>query len=117
ASIRIISKEFPWAFDVYEGTRGAGVTCRDVVSVLYDALQLPLTDTDWGFASDDLRQRIVRAWKRRGSLDGGLILKRVDLLGGRCRLQGFRKDEDFAGHRLFPGTQPVTDTWVACLMH
>ncbi|KAJ6594468.1 hypothetical protein B0H19DRAFT_1095651 [Mycena capillaripes] len=119
SSIRIISKEFPWTFDVHEGTRGTGVTCQEVLAALYGALQTPLADSEWGFCSDDLRQRIVRAWKRRDSLDGRrpTSLKRVDLLGGRCKLQGFSKDDDFVAQGLFPGTQPLPDTWIVRFMH
>ncbi|KAJ7467155.1 hypothetical protein FB451DRAFT_1009354, partial [Mycena latifolia] len=113
ASIRIISKEFPWALDVHETARGAGVSCRAVLATLYDALQTPLTDHEWGFSSDDLRQRMVRAWTRRGMLEGrNTPLKRVDLLGGRCKLQGFCIDKDFVTHRNLPGTRPVQDTWI-----
>ncbi|KAJ7665696.1 hypothetical protein B0H17DRAFT_951246, partial [Mycena rosella] len=95
------------------------VTCREVLVALYDSLQTPLADHEWGFSSDDLRQRMVRAWKRRGALDGGRVslLKRVDLLGGRCKLQGFCRDTDFAAHRFLPGTRPVPDTWVVRFMH
>ncbi|KAJ7121353.1 hypothetical protein C8R43DRAFT_1076800 [Mycena crocata] len=119
ASIRIISNEFPWTFHVHEGMRGAGVTCREVVSSLYDALQAPLSDTDWGFSSNEQRGRMARAWKRRHSLDGGrsTCLKRVDLLGGRCRLQGFYRDEDLVAQKSLPGMQPVSDTWIVCFTH
>ncbi|KAJ7782376.1 hypothetical protein DFH07DRAFT_321836 [Mycena maculata] len=98
ASIRIISKEFPWTFEIHESTRGAGVTRREIISGLCDVLQTPLTDTDWG--SDDMKERMVRVRKHRGFLDGGLTLKRVDLLGGRCKFQGFCKDEDFVAQTV-----------------
>ncbi|KAJ7933824.1 hypothetical protein B0H13DRAFT_683682 [Mycena leptocephala] len=119
ASIRIISKELPWAFDVPEGTRGAGVTCQEILSTLYRALQAPLTDSEWGFCSDEMRQRMERAWRRRDSLDGRRVtsLKRVDLLGSRCKLQGFCKDDDFVAQRLFPGTQPLPETWIVRFIH
>ncbi|KAJ6538886.1 hypothetical protein DFH09DRAFT_930108 [Mycena vulgaris] len=119
SSIRIMSKDFPWALDVDETTAGAGVTCREVLDALYDSLQTPLADHEWGFSSDDLRQRILRAWRRRGPLHSGnmTLLKRVDLLGGRCKLQGFCRDEDFVVRRSFPGARSVTDTWIARFMH
>lgn len=95
------------------------MTCREVVSELYGALQAPLADSEWGFSSDELRGRILKAWKRRAALDGQRItlLKRVDLLGGRFKLQGFCRDEDFVARRLFPGIRPVPDTWVVRFMH
>ncbi|KAJ6507263.1 hypothetical protein C8R47DRAFT_1037070 [Mycena vitilis] len=121
ASVRIISKEFPWTFDVHERTRGSGVTCQDIISALYGALQAPLAENEWGFCSDDLRQRIIRAWKRRESQVGRRSgaessLKRVDLLGSRCKLRGFCRDEAFVARRLFPGTQPLPDTWIVRFM-
>jgi hypothetical protein len=119
ASIRIISREFPWAIAVSEGTRGAGVSCWEVLVALYDSLQMPLADHEWGFSSDDLRQRMVRAWKLRESAGSGqaALLKRVDLLGGRCMLQGFRRDGEFTAQRLYPGTRLVPDTWTVCFVH
>ncbi|KAJ7646752.1 hypothetical protein FB45DRAFT_781085, partial [Roridomyces roridus] len=119
-SIHLISKDFPWTVVIHESTRGAGVTCRDAVCGLYDALQVPLTDVDWGYVSESerRRERVLRAWKRRERLlKGATGLKRVDLLGRRCRLQGFRKDEDFVRRRVFPGTRRVVDTWVVCFVH
>ncbi|KAJ7760998.1 hypothetical protein B0H16DRAFT_1262199, partial [Mycena metata] len=71
------------------------VNCQEVISSLHNALHVPLVDSEWGFSSDDLRQRMVEAWRLRDSLNGGEItaLKRVDLLGGWCKLQGFCRDE------------------------
>ncbi|KAJ7091978.1 hypothetical protein B0H15DRAFT_777959, partial [Mycena belliarum] len=121
ASIRLISRDFPWAFDVHETSRGAGVSCRAILASLYDALQAPLADHEWGFSSDDLRQRMVRAWERRGPLEGGTMaripfLKRVDFLGTRCKLQGFCRDKEFVSRRVLPGTRPVPDTWIVRFM-
>ncbi|KAJ7071932.1 hypothetical protein C8F01DRAFT_1243033 [Mycena amicta] len=100
-AIRVISRDFPWMVDV----RGTGViTCQEVLIALYECLQTPLTDTEWGFASDNLRARIVRAWKRRHAAElDNEPLRRVDLLGARCKLQGFCRDEEFARRRILPG--------------
>ncbi|KAF7315880.1 hypothetical protein MIND_00104500 [Mycena indigotica] len=116
-SIRLISKDFPWAIEVC--SIGA-ITCQEILIALYDSLQTPLTDTDWGFASEELRGRIFRAWERRHTPtpDGG-PLRRVDVLGTRCRLQGFCRDEEFATKRSLPGQESrgeLVDTWIVKFM-
>lgn len=69
--IRLISQDFPWAFNIGPEPSAAeqGVTCLDVLTTLYIALQRPLSDTEWGAAAEDKQASLVRA------RDGRLNLK------------------------------------------
>ncbi|KAG1736016.1 hypothetical protein EDB19DRAFT_1723168 [Suillus lakei] len=65
--IRLISPDFPWAFDIGPdpSAEEEGVTCFDVLATLHTALQHPLTDTEWGTAGDSKRASLLRARDRR----------------------------------------------------
>ncbi|KAG2139245.1 hypothetical protein DEU56DRAFT_324348 [Suillus clintonianus] len=63
--IRLISKDFPWAFDIEPSPKEEYITCLTVITALYNALQLPLEDTEWGAAGEDKRARIIEARNRR----------------------------------------------------
>jgi hypothetical protein len=138
--IRLISPDFPWAFDIGPDPSAGeeGVTCLDVLATLHDGLQRPLTDTEWGTARDDRRARLIRARDRRqmglqgssesaslparsvsgaNASDNRLVqqeplLLRVDWLGSRVALVGLIKDEAFARSRLIPGGGQPPETWV-----
>ncbi|KAF7322050.1 hypothetical protein MKEN_00728000 [Mycena kentingensis (nom. inval.)] len=118
-TIRLVSRDFPWSIDVRASDPWAAVTCQDVLRTLYEFLQAPLTDSDWGFCSDKIRRRMLRAWKRRHAriLDPG-PLRRVDLLGGACKLQGFYRDEQFSRQRMFLRREERerVDVWVVKFM-
>ncbi|KAG2148728.1 uncharacterized protein EDB93DRAFT_371887 [Suillus bovinus] len=72
--IRLISPDFPWAFDVNpDPSAGAeGVTCLDVLATLHAALQRPLTDTEWATAERDRRASIIRARDHRPMIQPAL---------------------------------------------
>lgn len=61
--IRLISQDFPWAFNIgpKPGAAEQGVTCLDVLTALHAALQRPLSDTEWGAAAEDKHASLVRA--------------------------------------------------------
>ncbi|KAG2142348.1 hypothetical protein DEU56DRAFT_733794, partial [Suillus clintonianus] len=109
--IRLISPEFPWTFNIGPSAKEEGVTCFDVLAALHVALQCPLTDTEWGTASDDKRAT-------RTSLAPGAnvpqepLLLRVDWLGSRVAFLGLVKDDAFARSRLIPGGGQPPETWV-----
>ncbi|KAG1806134.1 uncharacterized protein BJ212DRAFT_1303785 [Suillus subaureus] len=68
--IRLISPDFPWAFDIGPDPSAGeeGVTCLDVLTTLHAALQRPLTDTEWGTAGYDRRASLIRARDRRSMI-------------------------------------------------
>jgi len=113
--VRIISKQFPWAFDVDYTERGESysVTCLDVLTALHDALQETLADHEWGLADRVRKERMLRARSRRMRAERRLtLLKRVDWLGSHSLFKGLEKDEIFARGRMCPGTLEVSETWV-----
>jgi hypothetical protein len=127
--IRLISLDFPWAFDIGPSAGEEVVTCLDVFTALHSALQYPLTDTEWGFAGNDKRASLIRARDRRllvlhGSLNSAaravsfdrsvqreLLLLRVDWLGSSVAFMGLVKDEAFARRRFVPGGGERPETW------
>ncbi|KAG2031462.1 hypothetical protein BDR03DRAFT_111139 [Suillus americanus] len=72
--IRLISPDFPWAFDIGPDPSAGeeGVTCLDVLATLHAALQRPLTDTEWGTAGNDKRASLIRARDRRSMMQPAL---------------------------------------------
>lgn len=117
--LRLISPDFPWAFDIGPDPSAGeeGVTCLDVLTTLHAALQRPLTDTEWGTAGDDKRASLIRARDRRSMIQPGLVqreplLLRVDWLGSRVAFMGLTKDEAFAKSRLIPGGGEPPEIWV-----
>ncbi|KAG1848196.1 hypothetical protein C8R48DRAFT_411958 [Suillus tomentosus] len=129
--IRLISQDFPWAFNIGPEPSAAeqGVTCLDVLNALHAALQRPLSDTEWGAAAQDKRASLVRARDRRLNMKPALWLRsvsnadaqparqeplilRVDWLGSRVAFGGLVKDEAFARRRLIPGAGEPPETWV-----
>ncbi|KAG2148726.1 uncharacterized protein EDB93DRAFT_1144487 [Suillus bovinus] len=65
--IQLISRDFPWAFNIYPEPSAAeqGVTCLDVLTALHAELQRPLSDTEWGAATEDKHLSLVGARDRR----------------------------------------------------
>ncbi|OJA09259.1 hypothetical protein AZE42_02018 [Rhizopogon vesiculosus] len=136
--IRLISLDFPWAFDIDDvrGPGEAGVTCLEVLSALYAALQRPLTDTEWGSAGEDKHASLLKARDRRlaiipvdnsrtrtrstmrfadanqGPTLRDPVVLRVDWLGSRVAFGGLVKDDEFARRRLIPGAKEPPETWV-----
>ncbi|KAG2148730.1 uncharacterized protein EDB93DRAFT_372033 [Suillus bovinus] len=72
--IRLISPDFPWAFDINPdfSTGEECVTCLDVLTTLYATLQRPLTDTEWATAGRDRRASLIRARDRRPMIQHAL---------------------------------------------
>ncbi|KAG2073974.1 hypothetical protein BDR04DRAFT_1093586 [Suillus decipiens] len=130
--IRLISPDFPWAFDVSPSAGEEVVTCFDVLATLYCALQCPLTDTEWGAARHEKRASLIRARDRRlrmqlalyGSSNSAARTRptgnfdmsvqrdplRVDWLGSSVAFMGLVKDE--ASARFVPGGGERPETWV-----
>ncbi|KAG2080209.1 hypothetical protein BD769DRAFT_861436 [Suillus cothurnatus] len=133
--IRLISPDFPWAFDIGPSAGEDVVTCLDVLSTLHTALQRPLTDMEWGTAGDDKRASLIRARDRRLWMQPALressnaaartrptvrferpvqrepLILRVDWLGSSVAFMGLVKDEAFARRRFVPGGDRP-ETWV-----
>jgi hypothetical protein len=110
---RIISKEFIWAIDI---KLQSAVTVEVVWDALHTALKQPVMDSEWGAIAADkkLRETVEKAMKRRAEADGtpsGPL--RIDWLGDSVVFKGLEKNEDFERARLFPGSEPVAETWVA----
>lgn len=115
------------------------MTCLEVLSALYAALQRPLTDTEWGSAGDDKHTTLIKARDRRLAIISGEnprartrptvhfadefqgparrdpVILRVDWLGSRIAFGGLVKDEEFARKRLIPGAKEPPETWVVNL--
>jgi hypothetical protein len=132
--IRLISPDFPWAFDIGPSAGEEVVTCLDVLSTLHAELQHPLTDMEWGAAGDEKRASLIRACDRRLwiqlALHGGSnsvartrptvsferpaqrepLLLRVDWLGSGVAFMGLVKDETFT--RFVPGGGDRPEMWV-----
>ncbi|KAG2039556.1 hypothetical protein BDR03DRAFT_951475 [Suillus americanus] len=133
--IRLISPDFPWAFDIGPSAGEEVVTCLDVLSTLHAELQRPLTDMEWGTAGDEKRASLMRACDRRlwtqlafhGSSNSAArtrptvsferpvqqepLLLRVDWLGSSVAFMGLVRDE--ASTRIFvPGGGDRPETWV-----
>ncbi|KAH7925652.1 hypothetical protein BV22DRAFT_1160389 [Leucogyrophana mollusca] len=138
--IRLISRAFPWAFDLAYAHRG--ITCLDVLAALHSALQAPLADAEWGAADEERRAGLRRARERRVGMVVGVGvgtdvgvdvdvgkrlgmgarvgtgtgesrgLLRVDWLGRRTVFAGLVRDEEFARRRLYPGSECPPETWV-----
>ncbi|KAG1863807.1 hypothetical protein F4604DRAFT_1783711 [Suillus subluteus] len=134
--IRLISPDFPWAFDIGPSAGEEVVTCLDVLSTLHAELQRPLTYMEWGTAGDDKRASLIRACDRRLWIQLALhrssnsaartrptvsferavqkkpLLLRVDWLGSSVAFMGLVKDEAFARRRFVPGGGERPETWV-----
>ena len=111
--MRLYSKSFPWTVEI-STPMGTMITCEIVWSAINQALAQPIVDSEWGLIMDNKRQRdiVKKAAKDREVVDGDPWLKRIDWLGGTTTFKGLEKDEDFIRHRLLPGTQECTETWM-----
>ncbi|KAG1818450.1 uncharacterized protein BJ212DRAFT_1345604 [Suillus subaureus] len=131
--IRLISPNFPWAFDIGPTAGEEVVTCLDVLSTLHAELQRPLTDMEWGTAGDEKRASLIRACDRRLCIQLALhgsskrtrptvgfekpvqrepLLLRVDWLGSSVAFMGLVKDEAVARRRFVPGGGDYPEVWV-----
>ncbi len=110
-TVRIISKEFPWSFDIRSGS-GGPVTVQDLLQGIYIGLQGRLTDTEWGGADEVRKRAIERANTARRAMPIVDRPKRVDWLGHRIYFAGLVHDEVFAQRCLAPGRHPIPETWV-----
>jgi hypothetical protein len=112
--MRLVSKAIPWMIDIV-APRGRTITCEIVWEAIYAALQEPIADSEWAFVVNDRWQRATvekAALKRQDAGDPVTGLKRVDWLGESATFKGLERDEDFERHRLLPGHDPCSDTWV-----
>ncbi|KAI6043409.1 hypothetical protein EDC04DRAFT_3088108 [Pisolithus marmoratus] len=107
-AIRIISRSFPWTLDI-----NGPATCAAVFEGLYDMLQKPIADSEWGTICEESRCRtIMKAAKARTGTTDVDELKRIDWLGDMTAFKGLEKDSEFERKRLLPGTAPCPETWV-----
>ncbi|KAG2364020.1 hypothetical protein BDR07DRAFT_1195765, partial [Suillus spraguei] len=116
--IQLISQDFPWAFDIglESSTTERSVMCLDVLTMLHTALQCPLSDTEWGAATEDKHASLIRVrdcWLKMNpaSRRKPLILH-VDWLGSCVAFGGLVKDEMFARRRLLLGVREPLEMWV-----
>lgn len=111
--VRLISAHFPWLIDIK--TNGHPVTCEDVWTALYAALQQPLADSEWGVLSYDssTTKKVQKATKQRQSeIDKDRSIKRVDWLADDHIFRGLEKDDEFAKRRLAYADSECEETWV-----
>ncbi|KAG6891562.1 hypothetical protein C0992_003589 [Termitomyces sp. T32_za158] len=112
--LRIISKAFPWTIEIESPDP---ITCEMVWEGLYQGLQQPMQDSEWGMLCSmkkGQREAVEKAAKKRRELnqEDGQPLKRIDYLGEATMFAGLDRDEEFVKLRLFPGSTGVPDTWV-----
>ncbi|KAI6040623.1 hypothetical protein EDC04DRAFT_1459517 [Pisolithus marmoratus] len=109
SAIHIVSSEFPWSLDI-----PAPVTCAAVFEGLYDMLQKPMTDSEWGSVvfGKSRYWTILAAAKARAETDGVMKLKRIDWLGNMTAFKGLEKNPEFESTRRMPWMAPGPETWV-----
>ncbi|PPR05900.1 hypothetical protein CVT24_006641 [Panaeolus cyanescens] len=117
--MRILSAQFPWQIDIMISPEDE-MTCEHVWNALYNALQQPLADSEWGFiVQDSKRLELVKnAIKKRtdGNAKADKTPKRIDYLGDATLFRGLEKDDEFAKTRLLPGAPPCKETWMVKLI-
>ncbi|KAG6919360.1 hypothetical protein DXG01_006909 [Tephrocybe rancida] len=100
---RIISKAFPWTIDI---DLPVTITCEMVWDAIYQGLQEPIADSEWGLILNIKKQRDVveraAAKRREANKDDDKPLRRIDYLGETTMFKGLDRDEDFAKMRLLP---------------
>ncbi|KAI6043405.1 hypothetical protein EDC04DRAFT_2562853 [Pisolithus marmoratus] len=107
-TIRIISPSFPWSVDIPRR-----VSCAAVFEELYNMLQKPITDSEWGSICGGSRYRsIMQAAKARTRRDRVVKVRRIDWLGDKTTFKGLKKDSEFEKKRLLPGMAPCPEPWV-----
>ncbi|KAG5643384.1 hypothetical protein DXG03_000998 [Asterophora parasitica] len=111
---RIISKAFPWSIDIDSSPNF--VTCDHIWEALYQTLQEPIVDSEWGLLINIKKQREVveKAAKKRMDANRAdeVKLRRIDYLGEATMFKGLDKDDEFEKSRLLPGAKGCPDTWV-----
>ncbi|KAG6874512.1 hypothetical protein C0995_010422 [Termitomyces sp. Mi166 len=110
--MRIISKAFPWTIDI---NSHVPITCEMVWEGLYQGLQQPIVDSEWGMLCSmkrTQREAVEKAAKKRrdANPEDKQPLKRIDYLGEATMFGGLGQDEEFAKLRSFPGSAAVPDT-------
>ncbi|KAG1812650.1 hypothetical protein EV424DRAFT_98205 [Suillus variegatus] len=75
--IRLISQDFPWAFNISPEPSAAeqGIMCIFFLNALHAALQRPPSDTEWGAAAQDKQASLIRARDRRLNMKPALWLR------------------------------------------
>ncbi|KAF9539937.1 hypothetical protein CPC08DRAFT_717381 [Agrocybe pediades] len=115
--MRIISKSFPWQIDI---VTHINVTVEDVWMSVYNALQQPIADSEWGFIikEKDAKENVEKAMKKRLDADRNAekVARRIDYLGDCTLFRGLEKDDEYAKKRLLPFSQKCEETWVIKLM-
>ncbi|KAG5339875.1 hypothetical protein E4T56_gene275 [Termitomyces sp. T112] len=112
--LRLISKAFPWSIDI---DSHIPITCEMVWEGLYQGLQQPVEDSEWGMLCSmkaARREAVQQAAKKRrdANPNDDKHLKRIDYLGEATMFAGLGRDEEFEKLRLFPGQTASPDTWV-----
>jgi hypothetical protein len=104
----LVSKAFPWSIDILSPS--VPLTCEAVWDALYEALQKPITDSEWGsfIRVKRIRKTVEQAARKRGDR----VLRRIDYLGESTVFRGLEKANDFQRMRLLPGTEARWETWV-----
>jgi hypothetical protein len=110
-TIRIISKEFPWSFDIKSGS-GGPVTVKELLEGIYIGLQGRLTDTEWVGADEVKKRAIEKANMVRRDRPTVSRLKRVDWLGARIYFGGLVHDAAYVQRCLAPGRDGCPETWI-----
>jgi len=114
--MRLVSKAFPWQIDIVSP---GNVTCEDVWHSLWNALQQPIEDSEWGFLIREKKSKetVDAAVKRRLELDpmSDRRPKRIDYLGNMTLFRGLERDDEYTKLRQLPYSKNCEETWVVRL--
>jgi hypothetical protein len=127
ASIKIISKVFPWEIDVDSEDASVAVTVGDLLAAVHDALQKHITNSEWWIVTDANRERVSTQYvkncdqssagssrhkqvveKPRKKEEG---LRRIDWLLDNFVMHGLERDDAYAALR-FRDREIRDRTWV-----
>lgn len=109
-----------------------GVSVGDVVQKVFQAMQVPVTHSEWWIASAKQRSRIAETWESNLEASSGPAfdkqsggearkssdcIRRVDWLQGKVYWQGLVQDESFLTERGLGGQRNWEGAWVLNLKY
>ncbi|KZT43592.1 hypothetical protein SISSUDRAFT_1040055 [Sistotremastrum suecicum HHB10207 ss-3] len=113
--IRIVSPEFPWIFDISRQDAGT-VTTNDVLNMLHQHLQTPLSDSEWVFADEKQKSVLRKAYEARRNDEHVTHLKRIDWLGKNTMFAGLHRvtESNTKGGKipLPPGRPSIAENFI-----
>jgi len=117
--ISLLLRGTPWRVVVRPNSGGV-ITVADVMRAIYDTLQKPIDDTEWGFIiiNDEWRNQVMKQASRRKKRDhtAEVYFKKIDWMGDtNAMFEGLEADPKFEKWRQCPGLTPIRDTFTVKL--